>query len=121
MKVTEIKQNFPSAKIYMINSDCIYFSISKSENLSNVDLNSNVCGEFKCDIKDAKGILSFQALNPHSLNIVYECTSGDYKNRAKICGFQLQNRMNEKGIDQDLFEKLISEALQDNKVCKPLK
>ena len=29
--------------------------------------------------------------------------------------------MNKKGIDQDLFEKFISEALQDNKVCKPLK
>ena len=77
MKVTDIKEKFPSAKIYMINSDCIYFSTSKSENLSNVDLNSNLWGEFKCDIKDAKRILSFQALNPHSLNIVYECTSVD--------------------------------------------
>ena len=30
MKIQDIKEKFPSAKIYMINSDCIYFSTSKT-------------------------------------------------------------------------------------------
>ena len=33
MKIQDIKEKFPSAKIYMINSDCIYFSTLKTVDL----------------------------------------------------------------------------------------
>ena len=70
----------------MINSDCIYFSTSKTVDLSYVNLNSNKFGDWKCDIKDERKILGFQALSPYSLNITYESCSGEVKNLAKICG-----------------------------------
>ena len=113
MKIQDIKEKFPSAKIYMINSDCIYFSTLKTEDLSNVDLNSKKFGEWKCDIKDVSKILAFQALSPFNLNITYESRNGEVKNLAKICGFQMQNLLNEECVNQEIFENFISEALED--------
>ena len=98
MKINDIKKEFPSSKIYMINSDCIYFSTSKTDDLSNVNLNANKFGEWKCDIKDVRKILAFQALSPYNLNITYESCNGEVKNLAKICGFQMQNLMNEEYV-----------------------
>ena len=105
----------------MINSDCIYFSTLKTEDLSNVDLNSKKFGKWNCAIKDVSKILAFQALSPFNLNITYESCNGEVKNLAKICGFQMQNLLNEECVNQEIFENFILEALVDNKVSKTLK
>ena len=93
----------------------------KTVDLSNVNLNSKKFGKWKCDIKDVSKILAFQALSPYNLNITYESRNGEVKNLAKICGFQMQNLLNEECVDQDLFENFISEALEDKEVSKNLK
>ena len=100
----------------MNNSDCIHFSTLKTVDLSNVNLNSKKFGKWKCDIKDVRKILAFQALSPYNLNITYESYNGEVKNLAKICGFQMQNLLNEECVNQEIFENFISEALKDKEV-----
>ena len=58
-------------------------------------------------------ILAFQALSPFNLNITYKSRNGEVKNLAKICGFQIQNLLNEECVNQEIFENFISEALED--------
>ena len=50
-----------------------------------------------------------------------ELLNGIIKNQSKICGFQINNLMNENSLSKDLFEEMIAEALNKKKVSKPIK
>ena len=110
-KITRLKEKFKSMKIYLLNIDAIAFSLHIDDDISVLKLDADKIGAFKPEIKDAKEILSFQALSPHSFNITYLTKSGDLKNLSKVCGFSLQNAINSDSLNQRVFKIFISEAL----------
>ena len=117
-KITMLKENFKSMKVFLINIDAIAFSLHVNDDISLLQLDEDKIGAFKPEIKDASEILSFQALSPHSFNISYLTKSGDFKNISKVCGFSLQNAMNAESLDQEVFKCFISEALDGREISK---
>ena len=110
-KITMLKENFKSMKIYMLNIDAIAFSLSIQEETSRLKLDNEKIGAFKSEIKNLGEILSFQALSPHLFNLTYTTQSGELKNLSKVCGFSLQNSMNSELLNQELFKHFLSEAM----------
>ena len=114
-KVSLLKERLKSMKIYMMNVDAIAFTLNVNENLSGLILDDTKIGAWKSEIKNLQEILSFSALSPHSYNLTYLTKSGVTENISKVCGFSFKSIINSECLNQNLFKKLIIDAVKGQK------
>ena len=91
------------------------FTLNVNENLSGLILDDTTIGAWKSEIKNLQEILSFSALSPHSYNLTYLTKSGVTENISKVCGFSFKSIINSECLNQNLFKKLIIDAVKGQK------
>ena len=107
-----------NAKIMYIDTDCLIFSLKKSQK---IPFKISPCfGDFKFEIPEEFLITSYYSLGPKNFAIQYKNDQNQLKDIVKLRGVTLKNEINSKRVDSKIYDIYLKQFLSNKLIKKSI-
>ena len=107
-----------NSKIMYIDTDCLIFSLKKSQKMP---FKISPCfGDFKFEIPEQYLITSFYCLGPKNFAIQFKNEKNELKDIVKLRGVTLKNEINSKLVDPQIYDFYLKHFLSNTTIKKSI-